>query len=466
MCFYCDEKYFPGHKCSDQLHSLEVVIKGTEDTGEEVFEECTTELFTQDSPNDIAQDASPQISIHALSGVTSHRTMRIRGYVGKQMQSVVEGYFTVFYSVDAGKGCMPNTLPLKRSHDHHIPLLPNTPLINIRPYRHPPNQKDVIELMVKELIDSRVIRPSQSLFSSPIVMVKKKDGSWRMCIDYRQLNKHTDKDKFPIPMIEELIEELQGSVIFSKLDLRSGYHQIRIRNDDIHKIDFRTHDGHFEFLVMPFGLKNAPSTFQSLMNTVFKQFLRRFTLVLFDDILVYSINEVEHLHYLECVLQVMRKKTLELQPLSKPSGYLNYLVLTMKFPIRKEIKDSWQQDQTLKELIEKLKRQTNNSTKYTWSNGQLRRKGKLIFGKVDQLRKQLFLHCHGDVVVYGQKPPIYFPYLAGESTVEAVDRMAILERRMGNVNNKPEVFVLVQWSNRDKEEATYERFDDLMASSI
>ncbi|GKD30590.1 reverse transcriptase [Tanacetum coccineum] len=103
---------------------------------------------------------------------------------------------------------MPHTLPPKWSHDHHIPLLPNTPPINIRPYRHPPNQKDVIELMVKELLDSRVIRPSHSPFSSPIVMVKKKDGTWRMCIDYRQLNKHTFKDKFPIPMIEELIDEL------------------------------------------------------------------------------------------------------------------------------------------------------------------------------------------------------------------------------------------------------------------
>nr|GEX61992.1 hypothetical protein [Tanacetum cinerariifolium] len=194
-----------------------------------------------------------------------------------QMESVeivsteVEQVLTQFTKVFE----IPKDLPPQRSHDHQIPLMPNTPPINVRPYRYLPNQKDAIEGMVKELMDSVVIRASQSPFSSPIVMVKKKDDTWRMCIDYRQLNKHTVKDKFPIPVIEERIDELNGSVVFFKLDLSSGYHQVRIKEDEIYKTAFRTHERHYVFLVMPFGLINAPLTFQSLMNTVFKAFLRK-----------------------------------------------------------------------------------------------------------------------------------------------------------------------------------------------
>ncbi|GJR06433.1 reverse transcriptase domain-containing protein [Tanacetum coccineum] len=166
---------------------------------------------------------------------------------------------------------------------------------------------------LKELQNKGFIRPSSSPWGAPMLFGKKKDGSFRMCIDYREVNKLTIKNRYPLPRINDLFDQLQGSQFFSKIDLRSGYHQLRVHKDDIPKTAFRTRYGHFEFTVMPFGLTNAPTIFMDLMNRVCRPYLDKFVIVFIDDILIYSKTQEEHVEYLRLVLELLKKEKLLLK---------------------------------------------------------------------------------------------------------------------------------------------------------
>ncbi|GJT49938.1 putative reverse transcriptase domain-containing protein [Tanacetum coccineum] len=189
-------------------------------------------------------------------------------------------------------------LPPIREIEFRIELIPGATPVAKSPYHLAPSKLEELSRQLKILQDKGFIRPSSSPWGAPVLFVKKKDGSFRMCIDYRELNKLTVKNRYPLPRIDDLFDQLQGSQFFSKIDLRSGYHQLRVHEDDIPKTAFRTRYGHFEFTVMPFGLTNAPAVFMDLMNRVCRPYLDKFVIVFIDDILIYSKTREEHVEHL------------------------------------------------------------------------------------------------------------------------------------------------------------------------
>eukprot|EP00253_Pinus_taeda_P011015 PITA_11015 len=198
-------------------------------------------------------------------------------------------------------------LPPKGDIDFTIELIPGAARVSRTPYRMSVPELTELKMQLQELLDKNYIRPSVSPWGAPVLFVRKKDGTLRMCIDYRQLKKLTIKNKYPLPRIDELFDQVKGATVFSKIDLRFGYHQIRIKEEDIAKTAFRTRYGHYEFVVLPFGLTNAPATFMCLMNSVFHQFLDKFVLIFIDDILIYSRSKEEHEEHLQMVLQTLRE---------------------------------------------------------------------------------------------------------------------------------------------------------------
>ncbi|CAA7057274.1 unnamed protein product [Microthlaspi erraticum] len=236
---------------------------------------------------------------------------------------VVQDFEDVFQSL---KG-----LPPSRSDPFTIELEPGTAPISKTPYRMAPAELAELKKQIEDLLSKGFIRPSVSPWGAPVLFVKKKDGSFRLCIDYRGLNRVTVKNRYPLPRIDELLDQLRGATWFSKIDLASGYHQIPIDEADVRKTAFRTRYGHFEFVVMPFGLTNAPAAFMRLMNDVFREYLDVFVIIFIDDILVYSRSQEEHATHLRLVLEKLREQKL-FAKLSKCSfwqremGFLGHIV--------------------------------------------------------------------------------------------------------------------------------------------
>ncbi|KAA0057631.1 pol protein [Cucumis melo var. makuwa] len=201
-------------------------------------------------------------------------------------------------------------LPLHREVEFTIELEPDTVPISRAPYRMAPTELKELKVQLQESLDKGFIRPSVSPWGAPVLFVKKKDGSMHLCIDYRELNKVSVKNRYPLPRIDDLFDQLQGATVFSKIDLRSGYHQLRIKDGDVLKTAFRSRYGHYEFIVMSFGLTNAPAVFMDLMNREFREFLDTFVIVFIDDILIYSKMEAEHEEHLRMVLQTLRDNKL------------------------------------------------------------------------------------------------------------------------------------------------------------
>jgi hypothetical protein len=239
--------------------------------------------ITTSSPKIISSHCMENLLKKGHYGIISHlhaiQSTKIP-FVLQDLQSILSKHQVVF---STPKGLPPSC----GVHDHSIPLVPRILPPNIHPYRHPFSQENKIEKMVQEFLYVSVILHSTSPYSSLVVLVLNKIFSWRMCPNFHALKKLTIKDKFPFPVIDDLLDELSGTRFFTKLDLCSGYHQIHMKEEDIPKNSFITHEGHYEFFVITFGLCNTPSTFQILMNHVFHPFIRHFVLVFFDDILIY-----------------------------------------------------------------------------------------------------------------------------------------------------------------------------------
>lgn len=237
-----------------------------------------------------------------------------------EVQSLLQQFGHVFEE--------PDGLPPSRACDHEIPLIPGARPVNIHPYKYPP-LRDEIEKQVSDMLQKGIIQPSASLFSFPVLLVKKKDGTYKFCVDFRHLNALTLKSKFSVLLFDQLMDELAGASWFSNLDLRAGSHKILLKPGEEYKMAFQTHFGQYEFRVMAFCLTGAPGSFQGAMNVTLAPGLRKFVIVFFDDILIYSKSYEEHLKHIELVLEWLTKDQWKLKMskfAQRSVAYLGHIV--------------------------------------------------------------------------------------------------------------------------------------------
>ena len=263
-----------------------------------VVQEPRSEVTSATSFPTLEQDVEKILALSAEN---------VTGPEREVLKALVTEYRDVFALNDDELGCTDVT-------EHHIETGDNDP-IKIPPHRISPAKLPIVQQEVEDMLKRGVIQHSNSPYSAPIVLAKKKDGSWRFCVDYRRLNEITVKDAFPIPKIEQTFDALNGAKLFSTLDLASGYWQVPVATEDRHKTAFVTPDGGlYEYVRMPFGLTNAPGTFQRLMNNLFAQYIYKGVLIFLDDVLVYSGDIEQHTQNLKITFETLRKANLRLKP--------------------------------------------------------------------------------------------------------------------------------------------------------
>ena len=306
--------------------------------------EDTTEDTTDDTTDDTTEHTTDSPQIEPLTVSQTRRALRKGGsldymaYIAKitqeppsenprdpRLKKLLQDYKDVFPEK------LPVQLPPERAIDHKIETIPGAEPPSRPPYRMAPIQLQELDRQLKELLQQGLIQPSVSPYGAPVLFVRKKDGSSRLCVDYRALNQITVKNRYALPRIDDLMDQLQGARYFSKIDLRSGYHQVPIAPDDVPKTAFRTRYGHYEFRVLPFGLTNAPATFMRLIHDVLRPYLDQFVVAYLDDILIYSKTKHDHYEHLRTILELLRKQKLYAKPskcefLKEQLNFLGHLV--------------------------------------------------------------------------------------------------------------------------------------------